>query len=104
MIKKLQLLIHFAKNIWVATLSTNLVMWGLIQFDTGRLFMFLAGYFLFIKIIVNALIYALVEYSIGENYLFYQNLGFTKLQLWLFTFTFDCLIFVFIFNIVAFLK
>lgn len=104
MIKKIQLLMLFAKPVWLVTLTISTTMWGLMNFNTEKVFMYLLGYFLFIKIATNFLIYGLYHISKTEKYLFYQNLGFSKSQLWVATFILDCLFFILIFNLVSALK
>ena len=104
MIKKIKILTLFSKEIWIATVTTSLVTWSLTDFDTDIYFRTLLGYFLFIKIITNFLIYTLYQSLKTKNYLFYQNLCISQWQLWIFSFSIDCLFFIFIFNIYALFK
>jgi hypothetical protein len=94
--QKLDGLFLFGRKIWFATGTISFFIWALGDFAAGKLFLLSFGAIFSVKLITDGFVYLLFQNMNTKSYLFFQNLGLSRLQLWLFTFIVDFVAFLLI--------
>ena len=102
--QKLDGLFLFGKKIWFATGTISFFIWALGNFATGKLFLLSFGAIFSVKMITDGFVYLLFQNMNTKSHLFFQNLGLSRLQLWLFAFLVDFMAFLLIVSLFSLLK